>query len=109
MWRYFTAKGTRNFLGVLQDFLEGYNNKIHRSIGMAPKDVSFKNQEAVWQKLYGTNERIIPPTYQVGDLVRLSMATRPFRKSYLHTMDGGNIHCEQSHSPKTTRVWCSRL
>ncbi|KAJ8041597.1 Endogenous retrovirus group K member 19 Pol protein [Holothuria leucospilota] len=84
MWRYFTANGTRRYSDVLQKFLDGYNRSKHRSIGMAPKDVNEYCQEKVWQRLYGdvaVAEREFK--FALGDTVRISMATRPFRKGYL--------------------------
>ncbi|PIK42582.1 hypothetical protein BSL78_20570 [Apostichopus japonicus] len=87
MWRFFTAKGTRRYVDVLQDFMKGYNGSYHRSIGMAPETVTKLNQETVWHNLYGTGTEMLSemPTFRfgVGDPVRISMATRPFRKSYL--------------------------
>ncbi|KAJ8025634.1 hypothetical protein HOLleu_33246 [Holothuria leucospilota] len=86
MLRYFTGNGTRRYVDVLQKFLAGYNESHHRSIGMAPKDLNEYCQE-VWQRLYGNvdandvAERGFK--FALGDTVRISMATRPFRKGYL--------------------------
>ncbi|KAJ8019438.1 hypothetical protein HOLleu_41036 [Holothuria leucospilota] len=87
MWRYFTANGTRRYVDVLQKFLAGYNQNHHRSIGMAPKDVDEYCQEEVWQRLYGNvvTKDVAEHRFKfsLGDTVRISMATRPFRKGYL--------------------------
>ncbi|KAJ8020517.1 hypothetical protein HOLleu_40127 [Holothuria leucospilota] len=87
MWRYFTANGNRRYIDVLQKFLVSYNKSLHRSIGKAPEDVNVTNQEEVWQALYG---RDFSPDQseqkfklELNDPVRISMATRPFRKGYL--------------------------
>ncbi|PIK35459.1 hypothetical protein BSL78_27717 [Apostichopus japonicus] len=55
-----TAKGTRRYDDVLQDFMKGYNGSYHRSIGMAPETVTKLNQETVWHNLYGTGTRCYP-------------------------------------------------
>ena len=51
MWRY---------IDVFQDFVQSYNNTLHRSIGMAPSQVSAKNQEEVWQRLYDHDGNGVP-------------------------------------------------
>ena len=53
MWRYFTKHQTWRYIDILQDLVQSYNNTRHSSIGMAPSQVSYKNQEKVWQRLYG--------------------------------------------------------
>ena len=53
MYRYFTAANTLSYLNVLPDLVSAYNRDVHRSIGMAPKDVTLTNQSKVWQTLYG--------------------------------------------------------
>ena len=40
MYRYFTARGTEDYVFVLPALVNGYNKSRHRSIGMAPKDVT---------------------------------------------------------------------
>ena len=52
LYRYFTAANTLRFDDVLPEFVQGYNATRHRSIGMATKDVTWKNEEAVWKRLY---------------------------------------------------------
>ena len=84
MWRYFTTNATYNYVDVLPDLMAAYNATRHRSIGRAPDDVNWTNELDVWQTLYGkTKEQNPTSTLRVGDTVRLSMVTRPFRKGYL--------------------------
>ncbi|KAJ8048841.1 hypothetical protein HOLleu_01315 [Holothuria leucospilota] len=85
MWRYFTANGTRTYIDVLQKFLVGYNRRKHSSIGMAPVNVNRRNQEQVWQRLYGNISKSSVPAFKfnLGDAVQISMATQPFQKGYL--------------------------
>ena len=47
LYRYFTAANTLEFVDILPDLVEGYNATPHRSIGMAPKQVNWKNEKAV--------------------------------------------------------------
>ena len=59
-----------------------YNDTYHRSIGMAPSEVTSTNQETVWQRLYG-HESVGTPKFRVGDRVRISKAKRHFEKGYM--------------------------
>jgi transposase InsO family protein len=89
MWRYFTHVGNYRWLGVLQDFIYGYNNAKHRSIEMSPSEVNDKNAYDLWLKQEGLapaqvtlrNPRL--PELNVGDYVRLSKAKQVFAKGYL--------------------------
>ena len=84
MYRYFTAKSTNRYIEVLQDLVASYNQSVHSSIGMAPADVTDKNQRQVWVKLYGgkypTSDAF---TFQVGDPVRVSRIKGKFEQGYL--------------------------
>ena len=55
MWKYFTKHDTVVYVDVLQDLVWSYNHTYHRSIKMAPTDVTQRNQEVVWQHLYGSS------------------------------------------------------
>ena len=85
LYRYFTAANTFQFLDELPRLVEGYNATRHRAIGMAPQDVTWSNEEAVWNHLYGKwlNQKPTRPTFQVGDRVRLNKVHRTFEKGYL--------------------------
>ena len=65
---------------VLQDFVRTYNCTLHRSIGMAPSQVSAKNQEQVWQRLYGHDGKGVPK-FRAMDGVRISKVKRQFKKA----------------------------
>ena len=84
MYRYFTARNTRAYLGVLPQLLNGYSGSLLRSIGMAPRDVTEKNEGVVWNKLYSKRLKRRPrPKLKVDVLVHLSKKDRPFKKDYL--------------------------
>ena len=53
----------------------------HRSIGMAPSQVSYQNQEQVWQRLYGHDGKGVPKL-RVSDRVRISKYKGKFEKGY---------------------------
>ena len=52
---------------------------------MAPKDVTWDNEEAVWKRLYEKRlkEKHPKPKFNVGDRVCLNKIHRTFEKGYL--------------------------
>ena len=40
--KYFTYKNTHRYIDVLQKFVEGYNNIVHSTTGMAPSMLLFE-------------------------------------------------------------------
>ena len=85
LYRYFTTFNTLTYLTSLPNLVKGYNASPHRSIGMAPKDVTFENTPKVWETLYGKKlrQKQQVPSLKVGDRVRLNKKNRPFKKGYL--------------------------
>ena len=81
MWRYFTKHQTWRYIDVLRDLGQSYNNTHHRSIGMAPSQVSYQNQEQVWQRLCGHDGKGVPKL-RVSDRVRISKYKGKFEKGY---------------------------
>ena len=84
MTRYFTQNNTKRYIDDLQGFVNNYNNTPHRSIfNMTPAEVNFKNQNALWKKLYlDTAVKRPKPKfkYKIGQLVRISHNRRTFSK-----------------------------
>lgn len=79
--RYMTHNNTFKWLSALEKATQSYNSSVHRSIGIAPKDVTSGNAPEVWNKQYGFN----PPssyTLEVGDAVRLSHVKHVFKREY---------------------------
>ena len=70
-------------MDVLPDLIHSYNNTHHRSIGMAPVEVSVDNEDVVRNRLYPKKPESYKWKYNVGDRVRISMQRQPFRKGYL--------------------------
>ena len=86
IWRFLTARHTHRYIDVLTKFVSSYNKSFHRSIGMAPSKVNYKNESSVQEKLYPTlplqrqnKNRLI----EVGTTVRLNKTKRVFDKGYL--------------------------
>ena len=62
------------------------NATVNRSIGMAPRDVTFDNVPQVSAKLY-QNRETRPCKFQEGDSVRIPREKNFFSKGYLQSND----------------------
>ena len=88
MWRYFTYKGKYRWLEVLPKLVESYNASVHRSIGMAPKDVNDDIEIALWEKQQTRGPQKVSlrdehGVFKVGDHVRITKYKSIFDKGYL--------------------------
>ena len=82
MWRYFTASKQERYVDVLQNLVDGYNETVHSTTGMAPSHINVMNGETVWRKMYNFPRKSKKPRYRVGDLVRISKTKKTFEKGY---------------------------
>ena len=82
MYRYFTTSNTLKFVPVLQSLVKGYNRTYHRSIKMAPNQVTDANSSEVYAHLY-KDRKVKKPVLKVGDRVRLNKKIKLFKKGYL--------------------------
>ncbi len=76
--RYLTYKNTNRYVDVLPRLLQTYNDTYHRSIGMAPSEVSPHNAELVASRLYPPKPKKFDWKLQIGDTVRLSVERAVF-------------------------------
>ena len=85
MFRYFTKKNARKFIGILEDIASKYNASYHRSIKMAPKDVNKDKETQVWINLYEkrfSHKQRKRNKFSLGNFVRLSIEKASFIKRY---------------------------
>ena len=84
LWRYFTASKSNRYIDVLPHILRGYNAKPHRTTGAAPVNVSVRNAEDVWRRMYNfpSKRTYKTPRFKEGDHVRISKAKGTFEKGY---------------------------
>ena len=69
----------------MDKLVDRYNNTVHSSIGMTPKEASEKKKEVkVWRNLYcnHTPQRRITPKFKVGDNVRITRKNGVFEKAH---------------------------
>ena len=89
IFRYFTANSTRRYIDVLESIVARYNETIHSSIKMSPKDASIKkNKTIVWinlNSINNLNSEPIKPKCSIGDKVRITKKKTTFEKGYMYT------------------------
>jgi hypothetical protein len=88
LYRYFAHNKTTNWIDVVQTIADSINRSKSRTHGMRPIDVTFKNAQSVWKRLYGNalsaKKRQKPQKFTKGDLVRASIRGKPiFDKGYI--------------------------
>lgn len=82
MWKKFSLRGSYKYIDILPDLVKKYNAKVHRTIGMAPRDVSKKHEAALLKK-FMIKKRRKKPKFKKNDKVRISILKHIFEKSYI--------------------------
>jgi len=100
IYRYMKKNNTHRYIDVLQDIVNGYNNSIHRSLGVTPISVNKNNEDENRLQQYllknkkQTNKKdeknpnlkekkiIKAFSLKVGDDVRISMIKEKFDREY---------------------------
>ena len=74
MFKYLSANNTRKYVDVLDLLVDQYNNAIHLSIKMTPKEASRKeNENKVWRNLYREfGGKTLTQKFSIGDNVRIT-------------------------------------
>jgi hypothetical protein len=102
LFRFMTSRHTKRWIDVLDAFIDSYNKSFHRTIGMAPNDVTLENSQTIADRMYPLKTE--PHwKFQVGDKVRISKYKNIFEKGYLQnwTDEVFVIAIRQSTNPAT--------
>ena len=73
-------QGDAKWIDVLPTITKQYNNRIHSSIKLTPKQASLKKNEGYVYKNLLDKRKKIKPKYEIGDLVRTADLKRTFSK-----------------------------
>ena len=73
-------KGDGNWIDVLSTITKQYNNRIHNSTKLSPKDASLKKNEGFVYKNLLDKRKKTKPKYQINDLVRVADLKQTFSK-----------------------------
>ena len=73
-------RGDANWIGVLTTITKQYNNRVHSSTKLSPKDASLKKNEGfVYKNLLDKRKKVISK-FQMTDLVRVADLKKTFSK-----------------------------
>ena len=73
-------KGDGNWIDVLPTITKQYNNRIHSSTKLSPKDASLKKNEGYVYKNLLDKRKKVTPKFQLNDLVRTADLKKTFSK-----------------------------
>jgi len=79
MYKSFTENNDHEWINILDDLIEKYNNKIHSTLGISPREAYF-HPEKIKQKVRFIKSKA--SKYKVGDLVRIAKSKGIFEKGY---------------------------
>ena len=88
LYKYFTKTNTMHWLKILPKIARAYNHTVSRITEMRPVDVTHKNDQHVYKKLYSNadtlrkNNKRNEGKFDVGDLVRIEENRGAFFKGY---------------------------
>ena len=86
MWKRFSLRGSYKWVDILNSLITEYNNKVHRTIGVAPVNVNNKNEKKILARLREAQKSNLPPRrkkkFKVGQPVRISKFKHIFEKGY---------------------------
>ena len=82
IWKYFTDKNTQKWIEVLPKIINNYNSTFHRTINMAPNDVSFENRKRVFKKMFPKINASRVCKLKLGSRVRVALHKKIFEKGY---------------------------
>lgn len=83
MWPKFNLQGSYNWISILDNIIETYNNTKHRTIKMKPINVNFKNEQFLLNSVYNRIKLFKFGKFKKGDYVRISKEKGIFSKGYL--------------------------
>ena len=58
MYRHFTRTNSFRYIHVLNKFVDGYNNAVHSTTGMAPARVMGKDVLKIWNRMTNKHARL---------------------------------------------------
>ncbi len=87
IYRYMHEQNKARYIDALGDLVASYNDTYHKSIKMAPSEVTEANEGEVLENLYGdawaSNKKKKKAKFKVGDFVRAASTKGVFEKGYV--------------------------
>jgi hypothetical protein len=90
LYRFFTDRQTHRYIDYLGDIVDGYLNTVHNTTEMRPIDITDKNSQDVYEKLYlpqqlAEERKPVKYKFEIADKVYLLMDRGTFNKGYKET------------------------
>lgn len=82
MQKYMVLSKSKTLTKVLPILLENYNNSYHKTIKMAPNEVTTENIPEVWHNIKNSSKTTYREPINVGDKVRVLIKERAHEKRY---------------------------
>lgn len=82
MWKQFSLQGSYKWLNILKKLVKEYNNSKHRTIKLAPIEVTKSNETSLLKRVYRNPKLKQKNRFRVGDFVRISKYKNVFAKGY---------------------------
>ena len=80
--RFMQHTNSKNWVSVLETFVDNYNHTPHSAHQMRPVDVTSENRKLVFKRLYPQKSSVIKCKLKVGDKVRKIREKQEFEKGY---------------------------
>jgi len=93
IFRFMNAENTEQYITVLENLVQSYNNTWHSGIKKRPADVTKSNERKLWWQMYWGDEPYNPRRrdkkvkfrYKQGDVVRMTVLRSPLQREYTST------------------------
>lgn len=84
MWKQFSLTGSFKWIDMIESLVDKYNNTVHSTIKMKPRDVKASNEKQILRNAYNSqkHETFLKPKYKIGENVRISKHKHIFEKGY---------------------------
>jgi hypothetical protein len=108
IYKDMALRASYRYVDKLDEILNIYNNKKHRTIGVTPNKAATKKSEKILQQTVYKNERpfVKNPRFKVGQFVRVSKYKNPFDKGYFSNYSSAiyKIHSVNRKFPNSYRL-----
>jgi hypothetical protein len=81
--KYFSSEQTHRWIDQIDNFVNNYNNSVHRSINISPQNALKENDSDLFNYQYNYNNILNQnPKLKLNDHVKISFMKKPFNKEY---------------------------
>ena len=99
--QYLTVQKTKKWVDIMPEILEHYNNRKHRTLGVAPASMTREDEDDLRGQMYDATEQVRAQvnSIQPGDRVRILMHKKAFGKGRLRWSD--NVYTVDKRVPNS--------